>query len=860
MCTIKNYLLARDKEIQLRLNGYQTTLLEVKLEKETHDGYCYSLHESNRTNSKFEDILNAFKQNFDKGFGCYQVPETEVPKAKLIPENQCTIVGFIKGKENIPTKIWLRKKIKDGHLLCIPPSITQIVAEIWALEHICNFKGPLSPIVRDSIEKFNSQYSISKEIPSALSKLFSKENLTLPTFQAEELPENEYVILKDNNRPGNSEQRKFVCNALSTPDFTIKIGPPGSGKTTSIVELVIQLIKRKKRILLVASTNVAVDNIIERLKEHLDLVCIKRYGNGENERISPIAKRFLEGSEFKKTEAKALQDRLKKIPEDERSEEQKELLEHSDAKSNDLLYEIVQENAPIVAGTTFGAALAEMKKLHNRALDETPFDYMILDEASKTTIQEFLVPAILCKHWIIVGDTKQLSPYVSDEDLAENAKICYSDDPKKNLEYRVASDTLLAKKGNGSKQTVILVEKESEYDAYLYRKYAKKNDVFFADADKDEDKKFLPYATIILGSIDSFKENQEYISPRITTVRMACDKTSGRFLHEEEMQCWVSIARYNREIRFERFNENHPREWSDEISWRLVRMFEQRNNIVNTDKSPIERLKKEVSELIPESDAEECRKNLQIFEQIYLPSCMELLLDGFGSYKELAIFRGIPKDLLNERCIMLSYQHRSHPDIAKFAAKEFYDGKAMRSDHMKEKREWCYKRFKDHVHWEHIKGKCDAKNRNKKEQEWIERELKKFCRFATSQKEGKRSVAETSQKEEKLSVAVLSFYKEQAEDLKKICHRVFKEAKQFVEYSAGSVDSFQGHEADIVFLSYSNQVHTCFIDAPNRLNVAITRARFMMVHVGNWKAMSKSEGALGRIAQDMKPFTHNLEK
>ena len=845
MCTIKNYLHALDKEIQLRLNGYQTSLLEAEfIGKDGETGYTYSLQESSRTNSKFEDVLNTFKQSFDKGFGCYQVPEGEVPKASLKPENLCTVLDFKKEKNGNPPTIRLGQKLKDGHLLCTPPSIVQIAAEISALEHICEFQGSFSPIVRDSVEKFNNKHTIPKEIPNALSKLFSTAELSLPAFQTIELPENKYVILKDNNRPGNSEQRKFVCNALSTPDFTIKIGPPGSGKTTSIVELIIQLVRRRKRILLVASTNVAVDNIIERLKDYLDLACIKRYGNNENDRVSRDAKRFLEGNEFKKTEAKDLQERLKKIPEEKRTEEQKELLECSVAK-NARLYEILQENAPIVAGTTFGAALAEMKKLNGRGKEEAPFDYMILDEASKTTIQEFLVPAVLCKHWIIVGDTKQLSPYVSDDDLAENTKICYSDDPEKNLEYRVASDTLLAKKGLKSRQTVILVEKESEYDAWLYRKYAKKNEVLIADADKDEDIELLPYATIILGSIASFKRKQEMISPRITTVRPACDKTSGRILHEEEMQIWQSIARYNREKLFKRFDENLPREWSDEISWRLVRMFEQRNNIVNTDKSPLERLKKEIEELIPESDAENCQKSLRIFEQIYFPSCMELLLYGFGAYRELAIFRGIPKDILDERLVELSYQHRSHPEIAQFASKEFYGGRAMLSEHMNGKREWDYHRFEHHVHWEHIKGKCDSKNRNKEEQKWIENELKKFCRFAMKNKT-------------KFSVAVLSFYKEQAEALKKICERVFKGAKTFVEYSAGSVDSFQGHEADIVFLSYSNQVPTCFIEAPNRLNVAITRARYMMVHVGNWKAMSQSKGALGRIVQNIKPFTHNL--
>ena len=103
------------------------------------------------------------------------------------------------------------------------------------------------------------------------------------------------------------------------------------------------------------------------------------------------------------------------------------------------------------------------------------------------------------------------------------------------------------------------------------------------------------------------------------------------------------------------------------------------------------------------------------------------------------------------------------------------------------------------------------------------------------------------------SVAVLSFYKEQAEKLKIKCKEIFNGAKN-VHYEAGSVDSFQGHEADIVFLSYSNSHPTCFLEAPNRLNVAITRARYMMVHVGNWNAMSKAQGALGRIVQKLKNF------
>jgi len=47
---------------------------------------------------------------------------------------------------------------------------------------------------------------------------------------------------------------------MSTPNFMFLEGPPGSGKTTAISELIYQLLIRNKRVLLVASTHVAVDN------------------------------------------------------------------------------------------------------------------------------------------------------------------------------------------------------------------------------------------------------------------------------------------------------------------------------------------------------------------------------------------------------------------------------------------------------------------------------------------------------------------------------------------------------------------------------------------------------------------------
>jgi hypothetical protein len=44
------------------------------------------------------------------------------------------------------------------------------------------------------------------------------------------------------------------------------------------------------------------------------------------------------------------------------------------------------------------------------------YDTLIVDEASKVTAAEFLVPAIRARRWILVGDEKQLPPYVEARD------------------------------------------------------------------------------------------------------------------------------------------------------------------------------------------------------------------------------------------------------------------------------------------------------------------------------------------------------------------------------------------------------------------------------------------------------------
>ena len=65
----------------------------------------------------------------------------------------------------------------------------------------------------------------------------------------------------------NIYQKEAIQNALKNELFLIH-GPFGTGKTTVLVYLILELIKKGKKILVTADSNAAVDNIVEKLSKY----------------------------------------------------------------------------------------------------------------------------------------------------------------------------------------------------------------------------------------------------------------------------------------------------------------------------------------------------------------------------------------------------------------------------------------------------------------------------------------------------------------------------------------------------------------------------------------------------------------
>ena len=93
---------------------------------------------------------------------------------------------------------------------------------------------------------------------------------------------------------------------------------------------------------------------------------------------------------------------------------------------------------------------------------------------------------------------------------------------------------------------------------------------------------------------------------------------------------------------------------------------------------------------------------------------------------------------------------------------------------------------------------------------------------------------------EPYSIACLTFYRGQEKEIRtelqkfpNCSYRTSTFFKDDVDIYLHTVDKFQGREVDITLISMVQNKKIGFLDSPNRLNVAMTRARFLRVIIGD---------------------------
>lgn len=712
-----------------------------------------------------------------------------------------------------------------------------------------------------------------------------------------------WVFLKDAKREGTDEQRDFVKKSLNTPDFTLLEGPPGSGKTTAITELIYQLLMDGKRVMLVASTHVAVDNVLEKLHEEFNKDPM-RYGIvplriGREEAISEVIKEYqIEKRREKFLKIFEKEDFFKKSSEDEKTK---------------YLENVVVHTSNLVCGTTIGILQYPPFKDNKGKYFEPEFECLIIDEASKTTFQEFLVPAVNAKKWIIVGDVKQLSPYTDtlqirlliDDALRDhNMKIALTvifnmmfntQGIKKDGSYYPPPKFIyVARKEVIEKIAEIIKEKDAEINKRNMEKkrppvlYAfvvpddtyhkiKESDLFSPQEMKD---KVLSENNIKMGAYALPKLLQkdlifteETLFHRYhanfpwTHILIWHDNESNNHPHNFRHLYWYRkiqeidgkepYAMRSRSSKQGAETEYHAiqdavkeafsRDWANELAWRLKRI--QELEYEKSDEGSKKYYRASVFALMPPKpkyrEAYSPYKIIRKVVGLWMPSILKALQEGISSdwdTKELktSFSHGLPEDVNEERFSALTYQHRMHPNISYIPRELFYDNKALKDDKFVTGpgRQWGYNEYNRRVVWvdvsHYLKGANVYKNVNRAEGKAIIEELEKFMEWASKQKE-------------KYTAIVLSFYEGQRKYIRDLLRDKYPENRnkqtrfwiKGVDVRVYTVDRVQGKEGDIVFLSMTQNKRIGFMDSPNRINVALTRAKYQLVVVGDIEFFAK---------------------
>lgn len=216
----------------------------------------------------------------------------------------------------------------------------------------------------------------------------------------------------------NEGQRQAVCLALSAEDIAILHGPPGTGKTTTLVELIKQITHCGQRVLAVAPSNLAVDNLFEKLLA----VGEKAIRVGHPARVREELRAYTldalveDHPDYKlakklNREAFALREktfkytRAKPEPGERRAqrEEAKRML--ADARQIEDQVEIsLLNSAHVVCATLTGLDREMMKNEH--------FDWCVMDEASQCTEAAALAPLQIADRLVLAGDHCQLPPTI----------------------------------------------------------------------------------------------------------------------------------------------------------------------------------------------------------------------------------------------------------------------------------------------------------------------------------------------------------------------------------------------------------------------------------------------------------------
>ena len=222
----------------------------------------------------------------------------------------------------------------------------------------------------------------------------------------------------------NPSQQEAVAFGMSADDIAIIHGPPGTGKTTTVVELIRQAVANGERVLACAPSNTAVDNLLERLVNAGEPAV--RLGHPARV-LEVVRNHTLDALVLQHDAYSVIQDMIKEAEQLERKasrftrgkpapgqkyqqrQEARELRRHARMMERQAVAEVLADARVVCATVSFDFSV----------IDDLEFDLLVIDEACQSVEPGCWVPMRFAHRIVLAGDHFQLPPTILSKEAAK---------------------------------------------------------------------------------------------------------------------------------------------------------------------------------------------------------------------------------------------------------------------------------------------------------------------------------------------------------------------------------------------------------------------------------------------------------